>query len=172
MDAVEKNQPEKCQQIQKRCSEVVEVEISSAESINKPVSCPRRQSWYFRICEGLLKKWRVGHCYTSCLFALSFSVVTCGMWPSTDRGVVKTSRSVKKSMKFFLKSLDTFPQNFAPAKISCYMVYISCCEVIRMAAHMYVCTYFSTAITHLTVTTDRHTEWFLISFSLSSIFAS
>ena len=49
----------KYQRVHKRRSEVVEIEISNAES-NAPVSHPLLQSWYLRYCESLhTKDWAV-----------------------------------------------------------------------------------------------------------------
>ena len=99
----------------------------------KPVSHPWRQSWYFCNCEGLHTKGRLGRC---CICLLLRFVVqccfACGAWPSTAG--VWSECDAFVSRKFLLKSLDAFPRNFAPAKISRYTVPRHC-PVINRIGH-------------------------------------
>ena len=76
----------KHQWIRKRHSEVVEIEISSAES-NMPVSHSLLQSWFFRYCESLHTKGRLGRCCTGLFLCFVIQCSLVHIW-----GVARVSR--------------------------------------------------------------------------------
>ena len=89
------------------------------------------QSWYFRNCENLHIKWRLGHfCTTlhasSLCGSVSFFRFTCRVWPSLvgcDQSVTHLIRKKKKRKNFFEWSLYAFLRNFAPEKIFRYSIH-------------------------------------------------
>ena len=94
-----------------RRSEVVDVEISSAE-FNAPVSHSWRQSWYLRYCESLHTKGKLGRCCMGLLIRFVFQRrFAYGARPSTGRGVAGAS-CIRKN-----KNRENFESGRFSAKI-------------------------------------------------------
>ena len=114
----------------KRCSEVVEVEISSAESFCSTSQILTHSGTHdtFVIVNASTQKTRpLLHKLASSLRrSVLFLRFTCGVWPSTGRGVDRVSRirSAKiKTANISSEMSGCISAKFAPAKTSRYMVF-------------------------------------------------
>ena len=111
MVAVKKRKPATIQNTNEsvRRSEVVEAEISSAES-NAPVSRSWRQSRYLRNCESLYTVGRLGRCCPGLLLRF---VVQCRFaykaWPSAKTKTAKISSEESGRFSVKICTSENFP---------------------------------------------------------------